>query len=123
MTIKQKEIWLVEFDPQIGYEIKKTRPAIVLSTDIMSNLPIKIIAPITSWQKHFLGQPYKIRLDDYERYGLDNLSAVDCFQIKSFSEYRFKKKIGQVDDKLLFEIHSNITKVFNPLYELTNFIK
>ena len=37
---KRGEIWLVRFDPTIGSEIRKTRPAIVLSSDAVGRLPI-----------------------------------------------------------------------------------
>lgn len=118
-NIYQRDIWLVEFDPKVGYEIAKTRPAIVISTDIMSNLPIKVVVPITSWQKHFKIHPYKIKLKNFKRFGLKNLSAAECFQIKSFSIHRFKSKIGEIDRETLHQIHSTIAKIFNPAYTLT----
>lgn len=118
-NISQKDIWLVEFDPQVGYEIAKTRPAIVVSTNIMSNLPIKVVVPITSWQKHFKIHPYKIKLKNFEQFGLKSLSAAECFQIKSFSIQRFKSKIGEIDSETLHQIHSTIAKIFNPIYTLT----
>ena len=48
-----KEIWLVEFNPQIGSEIAKTRPAVVINNDLGENFNIKIVVPITSWQNKF----------------------------------------------------------------------
>jgi mRNA interferase MazF len=50
---KWGEIWLVNFDPTIGTEIKKIRPAIVLSSDAVGKLPIKLAAPITDWKDYF----------------------------------------------------------------------
>ena len=44
---KRGEIWLVNFDPTVGAEIKKVRPAVVISSDSVGKLPIKLIAPIT----------------------------------------------------------------------------
>ena len=41
------EIWLVNFDPTIGSEIRKTRPAVVVSSDAVGRLPIKLVAPVT----------------------------------------------------------------------------
>lgn len=46
---KRGEVWLVSFDPTIGAEIKKTRPAIVLQNDIANRAsPITVVAAITS---------------------------------------------------------------------------
>jgi mRNA interferase MazF len=47
---KRREIWLVNFDPAVGAEIRKTRPAIVVSSDAVGRLPIKLIAPLTDWK-------------------------------------------------------------------------
>ena len=47
---KRREIWLVNFDPSVGTEIRKTRPAIVVSSDAVGRLPIKLIAPLTDWK-------------------------------------------------------------------------
>jgi len=40
------EIWLVEFEPNIGSEIDKTRPAVVVSVPGFTNLPLRIVVPI-----------------------------------------------------------------------------
>jgi len=45
--MKQSEIWLINLDPTIGSEIRKTRPAIIVNDDILGKLPLKIIVPIT----------------------------------------------------------------------------
>ena len=44
---KRGEIWLVNLDPTIGVEIKKTRPAIVINSNIIGKLPLKLVVPIT----------------------------------------------------------------------------
>lgn len=45
--MKRKEIWLINLDPDIGAEIKKTRPCLIISSNDLGNLPLRIIAPIT----------------------------------------------------------------------------
>ena len=46
---KRGEIYLVNFDPTVGSEIKKTRPALILQNDIANQYsPITIVAAITS---------------------------------------------------------------------------
>lgn len=47
---KRGEVWRVNFDPTIGTEIKKTRPAVVISSDAVGKLPIKLVAPIIDWK-------------------------------------------------------------------------
>jgi mRNA interferase MazF len=43
---KRGEIWLVQLDPTRGQEIKKTRPAIVISSDIFNSISMRIIVVI-----------------------------------------------------------------------------
>ena len=43
------EIWLVRFDPSIGDEINKSRPAVVVSSQALTKLLLRIVVPITAW--------------------------------------------------------------------------
>ena len=47
--MKRGEVWWVEFDPSIGSEIKKTRPAVIISNDAANrNLSRVVVVPLTS---------------------------------------------------------------------------
>ena len=47
--VKRGEVWWVEFDPAVGSEIKKTRPAIILSNDLANrHLSRVMVMPLTS---------------------------------------------------------------------------
>lgn len=51
---RRGEIWLVDFNPTRGAEIQKQRPAIVVSSNAVGRLPIKLVAPITGWNPAFV---------------------------------------------------------------------
>ena len=53
--MKNREIWLINLDPTIGSEIKKTRPAVIVSHNDIGILPLKIIVSITDWKAHYSG--------------------------------------------------------------------
>ena len=112
MSIKPKEIWLIEFYPNIGKEIGKKRPAIVVN----HKLPLKVIVPITTYQAKFASYPWMHKIEPNSLNNLTKTSVADCFQIKNISEDRFVKKLGEISDKELFEIHQKIVKVLNPVY-------
>jgi mRNA interferase MazF len=118
MNIKQGEVWLIEFNPQVGEEIKKIRPAIVVSSDIIGNLPLKTVVPITNWNDRFSQYPWLIKIEPNEENNLSKISGIDTFQIKNLSNKRFIKKIGFVDEKVVKDIHNKIVKTLNPLYEI-----
>lgn len=118
LNIKQGTIWQVEFFPNIGSEIGKKRPAIVVSHDKIGKLPLKTILPITNWSDNYINYPWMIKMVHNDINGLSKTSAIDCFQIRNFSHNRFIKKIGIVDKKMLDKIHQTIVKTLDPRYKL-----
>ena len=52
MNINQGEIWLVDFELNIGSEIKKTRPAVVVNHNSLGRFGLKIVVPITEWKNY-----------------------------------------------------------------------
>ncbi len=118
MNIKQGEIYMVEFFPQVGDEISKLRPAIVVSSDSIGKLRVKTVVPITDWKKQYSFYPWIIKISPNLENGLKKDSGIDTFQIKNMSMKRFKNKIGQIDDSLLKKVHETILKTFNPTYSI-----
>lgn len=51
--MKRGEIWLINLDPTLGAEIRKTRPAVIVSSDVLGKLPLSVIVPITDWKDHY----------------------------------------------------------------------
>ena len=101
LNINQGEIWMVNFEPSVGNEIQKFRPAIVVNDDRIGRFGIKIVVPITQWKEHYIDYPWIIKIIPDDINGLSKDSSIECFQIKSFAVDRFDKKIGEID-KLLF---------------------
>jgi mRNA interferase MazF len=101
---RRGEVWLVSFDPTIGSEIKKTRPALVLSSDAVGRLPIKLVAPITDWKDHYAPNIWYVRIDPSPNNGLSKVSAVDALQLRGIDQKRFIRKLGQVSPDALEEI-------------------
>ncbi len=118
MSISQGEIWLVRFYPQIGSEISKLRPAVVISHNTIGRLPLKTIVPITDWKSNYAHYPWMINIKAGHSNGLSKTSAIDCFQVKNFSNERLVEKIGVIDNTLLKHIHQTVAKTLNPNYTL-----
>lgn len=93
MRHKRGEIYLVNFDPTQGSEIKKTRPALVLQNDIANrHSPITIVAAITS---HFDGTLYPTEvLVKPPEGGLTANSVVLLNQVRSIDKSRLIKRLG-----------------------------
>ena len=94
MTTSRGEIWLVNLDPAIGDEIKKTRPAVIVNSDAIGILALRVIAPITAWQDKFAGCDWLVRVDRDKNNGLEKASTVDTFQVRAVSAKRLIRRIG-----------------------------
>jgi mRNA interferase MazF len=104
MNPKRGEIWWVNFEPVQGAEIGKKRPAVIVSSDSVGVLPLRIIVPITTWQVSFTSKPWLIKIMKTARNGLKQDSAADAFQVKSVSIDRFYEKIGTISDAVISDI-------------------
>ena len=98
MTINPKrgEIWLVQLDPTRGQEIQKTRPAVVISSDLLNSIPMRIIIPLATWQLKFQNRPFMVAIQRTEENNLDVDSAGNVLQVRSVTTERFVKCIGKV---------------------------
>lgn len=107
-TPRRGEIWLVDFDPVVGAEIRKIRPALVISVDVIGRLPLRMVVPITDWKPQYNDYPWIVELPASPSNQLDKDSGADAFQTKSVSLARFVRRLGQVTGAQLDEVASAI---------------
>jgi mRNA interferase MazF len=105
------EIWLINLDPTIGAEIRKSRPAVIVSVDEIGILPLRVIVPITDWKDQYSQAAWMVPILPDTKNGLDNKSAADAFQIRSVSKERFIHKTGVLETDRLNMILSAIQVV------------
>lgn len=108
---RRREVWLVNFDPTVGAEIKRMRPAVVVSSDAVGKLPVKLIAPLTEWKEAFAQNIWHVRIDPDRSNGLTKVSAVDALQLRGMDTQRFVRKLGRVSSTVMEEITAAIAAV------------
>ncbi len=94
---RRGEVGEVEFRPAVGAEIRKMRPAVVMNAPEVGRLPLCIVAPITEWKLAFAQFSWFVRLASTPQNGLAKESGADAFQIKSVSEDRLVRRLGQLE--------------------------
>lgn len=102
--ILRGDTWTINFDPTIGDEIQKLRPAVVLTERNTYRYRLQLVVPNTSWQEKFKTDFWMIYLQANIHNGLGRDSAANAFQIRSLSEQRFVKKLGVVPNNHLDSI-------------------
>jgi len=110
--LKQGEIWIINLDPTIGSEMKKSRPCIILNNDIVGKLALKVIAPLTDFKPHYREVPWMVTIEPTVQNGLSKKSAIDLFQVRSLSQTRLVSKIGKVDAEILAACKTALSVVF-----------
>jgi mRNA interferase MazF len=93
---KRGEIWLIDFDPAVGAEIRKVRPAVVISLDSVGRLPLRMVVPVTDWKPPYARYPWFVELPATPTNGLTKDSGADAFQTKSVALARFVRLLGRV---------------------------
>ena len=108
----QGEIWLVNLDPTIGAEIKKTRPCAIVSDNAIGVLPLKIVAPFNDFKERYRMVPWMVILEPDSLNKLSKSSALDLFQVRCLAEERLIRRIGQIDADSLLKAQSALKIVF-----------
>ena len=111
IRISRGDIWQVNLDPTIGTEIRKTRPVVVISSDAVSALPIRLVAPLTEWKDYFAQNVWHVKVVPDSTNGLTKTSAVDTLQLRGVDTQRFLEIIGTVSPEIMRSIVTAIAAV------------
>ncbi|QIA09484.1 type II toxin-antitoxin system PemK/MazF family toxin [Draconibacterium halophilum] len=105
MEIKQYQIILVNLDPTIGSEIKKTRPCVVISPNEMNKyLRTVVIAPMTTSSKKY---PTRVKVKHDKKMGWIVLD-----QIRTIDRQRIIKVFGELQDFEIQELKSVLKETY-----------
>ena len=97
----------MEFEPNIGSEIDKTRPAVVVSVPGFTNLPLRIVVPIRG-TIHIRPFAWFVPIEQTTLNRLTKTSEVDASQVHAFDVRRFVKRIGTISTIQLEEVRNAI---------------
>jgi mRNA interferase MazF len=105
MEIKQYQVVLVNLDPTIGSEMKKTRPSVVISPNEMNkHLQTVVIAPMTSTSKPY---PTRVKVSHNKTSGWIVLD-----QIRTIDRQRIIKVLDHLTDKEIESTKAVIKETF-----------
>ena len=101
--VKRGDVWLVNLDPTVGHEIKKSRPGIIIQNNVGNKYSsVTIIAPITSQDVDRV-YPVEVLL----KKGMASLkkdSKVLLNQIRAIDKQRLVKKLGRVNEDIIYDV-------------------
>jgi mRNA interferase MazF len=105
VVVKRFDVFLVNLDPTIGSEIKKTRPCLVISPDEMNrHIATVIVAPMTT-----KGRPYPTRVACRFQ-GKDGQVVLD--QIRTIDKARLVRKLGRISKRSQPQVLAVLAEMF-----------
>jgi len=110
MKIKQYDIWLADLNPSRGTEPGKTRPVVIVQTNLLNDTHLSsIICPITSNVKPEI-ELLRVHLLKNQ---LNKLSDILVDQIRAIDNSRLIQKVGSLSQKQILTLKQNITIVLD----------
>ncbi len=106
MEVKRFDVFLVNLDPTVGHEIKKTRPCLIVSPDEMNRyISTVIVAPMTT-----KGRDYPTRIEcDFQ--GKTGQIVLD--QVRTIDKRRLVKKLAEINKKTQTEVINVLQEMFS----------
>jgi mRNA interferase MazF len=104
-VVSRGDVWLVNLDPTVGSEIRKSRPCVVVSpSELNDHLKTVIVTPMTS---QGFQAPFRIALTFQ---GTTGLVLLD--QLRTIDKSRLIKKLGRIQPKTLTTTLQKLKELF-----------
>lgn len=102
--MKRFDVWLVNLDPTVGSEIKKTRPGVIVSPDeLNAHLQTVVVVPLTT------GRAYPFRVATQVQ-GKKGVAAID--QVRTVDKRRLVRKVGTLRGKTAKRVLDALSEMF-----------
>jgi mRNA interferase MazF len=105
MVVKRFDVYLVNLDPTVSSEVKKTRPCLIISPDEMNRyISTVIVAPMTT-----KGRPYPTRVPCRFQ---DREGQIVLDQIRTIDKSRLVRKLGQISKSTRTDVLATLIEMF-----------
>lgn len=110
MKLKQFDIWLADLNPRLGTEAGKTRPVVIVQTDLLNDFHLStVICPITSK----VNKEIELLRVHLKKGQLDKPSDILVDQLRAIDNNRLKMKIGSLTKEQIQTLKVNIKIVLD----------
>jgi mRNA interferase MazF len=109
---RRGDVWLVSLDPAVGHEVQKTRPTVVVTSDIYNRHNwVVVVMPLTS---HTTAEYDQVLIEPPEG-GVASTSVTLPDQIRAVDRRRLVKRLGRVSQRTLQAIDRSLKIVLDLL--------
>jgi len=117
MTIRQFDIFFINFNPARGTMPGKIRPAIIIQSDVLNNIkhPSTLVVPLSSQSYGRKATMLRIEIQPDTNNGLKKTSYAVIDQLTAVDNHKIIEKVGFLDEALHSQISNSILAVLNLL--------
>ena len=101
---RRGDIWWINLDATVGIDVKKRRPALVVSSDAASHLSMKVIVPLKEWNDEDTDCPWHVRVFPSVDNGLQKEACLDASELRTIPLVRFQNRLGRLNAMDLEEV-------------------
>lgn len=109
---KKNEIWLANLDPRFGTEAGKTRPVLIVQTDLLNRMhPSTLVCPLTT---NIQPESKILRVHLQKGVGkVERASDIMIDQLRAIDNKKLVKKLGEVPREIVRKVHENILLILD----------
>jgi mRNA interferase MazF len=107
---RRGDVWLVALDPTVGHEIRKTRPAVVVTSDLYNRQNwVILVMPLTSHESAEIDQVLILPPEG----GLSNRSVTLPDQLRAIDRSRLVRRLGRLVDETMLKVDRSLKVVLD----------
>ena len=105
------EVWRMSLTKKASEDEGHSRLVVIVSSDALGALPLKVVVPLTSWKEEYASAPWMVRVPPVLHSGLEEAMSADALQVRSVSSARLVKRMGELPDSFVKQIASAVTLI------------
>lgn len=107
------EVWTMTLSRKREAEDANSRTVVILSSDALGTLPLRVVVPLTAWRDEYSGALWMVRIPPVLNSGLDLAMAADALQVRSVSSARLTRKLGELPVHLVDKVAEAVAVILN----------
>lgn len=105
------EVWQMSMAGRPQQKDANSRTVVIVSSDALGAVPLKVVVPLTTWKEEYASAPWMVRLPPVLHSGLESAMAADALQVRSVSNSRLVKRLGEIPVSFVNQICTAVSVV------------
>ncbi len=105
------EVWSLSLDTPAAKNDAQSRLVIILSSDALAVLPLRVVVPLMAWHDDYNTIPWLVRIPTVLTSGLSEVMAADALQVRSVNRTRLINRLGNLPQRITDQVAAAVTEI------------